>query len=220
MIRLLSAAPFNPPTQPEIDGALQRANALLFSPPPTHSSEKIRLATGIVCFIFAAVCAFTPVALASAVMLGLTGLLCGLVLVADAWVSYQRSEASYAFEKAQQAQADSLAAKEYSEEIGITMVSFKELVYVQDDDAYQPFDEIGLNKTILSISGSQFRDLLNIGGEIPDWFSFPEVIAELKKGYPPRSKQGFTLFFTGLSGSGKSTLAKAIAVKLNELQDR
>ena len=32
--------------------------------------------------------------------------------------------------------------------------------------------------------------------------------------YPPRHRQGFTLFFTGLSGSGKSTLASAVLSRL------
>ncbi len=63
------------------------------------------------------------------------------------------------------------------------------------------------------------RDLIG-GEEIPPWFSFPEVVRELRKAYPPRSKQGFTLFFTGLSGSGKSTLAKIIYAKLLEAGGR
>jgi sulfate adenylyltransferase len=51
---------------------------------------------------------------------------------------------------------------------------------------------------------------------VPEWFSFPEVIDQLRKVYPPRSRQGITLFFTGLSGSGKSTLANIIFAKLIE----
>ena len=44
--------------------------------------------------------------------------------------------------------------------------------------------------------------------EVPDWFTYPEVIERLRTVYPPPREQGLTLFFTGLSGSGKSTLAK------------
>lgn len=110
--------------------------------------------------------------------------------------------------------------KAYAKEIGIEVVPFREVVYVQDDENYQPIDEVAPGKKMLKISGTQLRKLLNEGSDIPDWFSFPEIIAELRKVYPPRSKQGFTLFFTGLSGSGKSTLAKAVSVKLMELQDR
>jgi sulfate adenylyltransferase len=59
------------------------------------------------------------------------------------------------------------------------------------------------------------RDLA-VGEEPPEWFSYPEVVAELRNVYPPRNRQGMTLFFTGLSGSGKSTLAKIIYGKLVE----
>ena len=111
-------------------------------------------------------------------------------------------------------------AKIYAKEIGIEIVPFKEVVYVQDDCNYQPVDEVTPNKKILSISGTGLRQLLNKGDDIPDWFSFPEVVAELKKVYPSRAQQGFTLFFTGFSGAGKSTIAKAVAIKLMEIQDR
>ena len=56
--------------------------------------------------------------------------------------------------------------------------------------------------------------------DIPEWFSPPEVIAELKKSFPPMEERGFTVFFTGLSGSGKSTIANALLVKLMELGGR
>jgi len=58
------------------------------------------------------------------------------------------------------------------------------------------------------------------GNEIPNWFSYPEVITELKKSYPPKYKQGITLFFTGLSGSGKSTLANALRARLMSIDER
>lgn len=108
----------------------------------------------------------------------------------------------------------------YAKELGLEILLFKEVVYVKDDDNYQPVDEIPEGKKILSISGTQLRKLLNEGADIPEWFSFPEVVEELKKVYPPRAKQGFTIFFTGLSGSGKSTIAKGLAIKLMELQSR
>jgi sulfate adenylyltransferase len=55
---------------------------------------------------------------------------------------------------------------------------------------------------------------------VPPWFSFPEVIEELRRSFPPRHRQGITILFTGLSGAGKSTLAKALMVKLMELGGR
>lgn len=110
--------------------------------------------------------------------------------------------------------------KAYAAEIGIQIVPFKEMVYVKDDNNYQPIDEVLSTKEVLAISGTKLRKMLNEGADIPDWFSFPEVVAELKKVYPSRDQQGFTLFFTGFSGAGKSTIAKAVAIKLTELQDR
>jgi len=110
--------------------------------------------------------------------------------------------------------------KAYEREIGITMVPFREMVYVAENDQYYPRDEVPANSTILTISGTQLRQMLMRGDMFPEWFSFPEVIEELRKTVPTMDKRGFTLFFTGLSGSGKSTLANAVAAKLEELQDR
>jgi len=50
--------------------------------------------------------------------------------------------------------------------------------------------------------------------------TFPEVIAELEKAYPPPDRQGFTIFMTGLSGAGKSTIAKILYSKFLERGDR
>jgi sulfate adenylyltransferase len=66
----------------------------------------------------------------------------------------------------------------------------------------------------------EFKGRIMRGGSIPDWFTYPEVVEALNHAYPPRSRQGFTVFFTGLSGAGKSTLAKALAVNLMELGQR
>lgn len=111
-------------------------------------------------------------------------------------------------------------AQSLSKEIGIEIVPFNEMVYVKEDNNYQPSNEVAKNKTVLSISGTQLRKMLQDGLEIPSWFTYPQIVEELRKAYPPRSQQGFTLFMTGLSGAGKSTLANAIAVKLMEKQNR
>lgn len=109
---------------------------------------------------------------------------------------------------------------QYEKEIGITMVPFKEMVYVVEHDAYFPADEVPQNGTVLSISGTQQRALLSAGKEIPEWFTYPEIVEELRLQYPARSKQGFTVFLTGLSGAGKSTIVKLLQAKLMEIQDR
>lgn len=110
--------------------------------------------------------------------------------------------------------------KEYEEEIGLTMVPFKMMVYVENKAQYLPADETADDDKVLNISGTEFRRRLGDGLEIPDWFSYPKVVAELRKSYPPRHKQGFTVFMTGLSGSGKSTIANALLVKMLETGGR
>ncbi|HEY5034093.1 MAG TPA: bifunctional sulfate adenylyltransferase/adenylylsulfate kinase, partial [Candidatus Dormibacteraeota bacterium] len=108
----------------------------------------------------------------------------------------------------------------HEDELGVQMVPFQEMVYVEDRDTYMPDDEVPKGARVLSISGTEQRRRLNEGAELPSWFTPPAVAAELRRSYPPRSKQGFTLFFTGLSGSGKSTIANVVLVKLLEIGGR
>jgi len=110
--------------------------------------------------------------------------------------------------------------KEYEKELDITMVPFKNMVYVEEKAQYFPEDEIEPGARTLDISGTELRRRLHEGADIPEWFSFPDVVAELRRTHPPRHKQGFTVFFTGLSGSGKSTVANALMVKLMEMGGR
>ncbi|MSU90653.1 bifunctional sulfate adenylyltransferase/adenylylsulfate kinase [Rhodobacteraceae bacterium 2CG4] len=110
--------------------------------------------------------------------------------------------------------------RQHEEEIGLEMVDFKHMVYVQERAQYEPADEIEEGLTVLNISGTELRRRLSEGLEIPEWFSFPEVVRELRRTKPPKAQQGFTVFFTGLSGSGKSTVANALMVKLMELGGR
>ena len=110
--------------------------------------------------------------------------------------------------------------KEHEAEIGVTMVDFKHMVYVQERDQYYPANEVPDGCTVLDISGTELRRRLREGLDIPAWFSFPEVVVQLRKTSPARDKQGFTVFFTGLSGSGKSTIANALMVKLMEMGGR
>ena len=110
--------------------------------------------------------------------------------------------------------------KEHEAEMGITMVDFKHMVYVQEKAQYYPANEVPAGATVLDISGTELRRRLREGLDIPEWFSFPEVVTQLRKTAPARDKQGFTVFFTGLSGSGKSTIANALMVKLMEMGGR
>ncbi|GIW50682.1 MAG: sulfate adenylyltransferase [Gemmatimonadales bacterium] len=110
--------------------------------------------------------------------------------------------------------------RKYQEELGVTMVPFRQMVYLEDEDRYLPEDEVPEGARVLTISGTELRARLANGREIPAWFTYPEVAAELRRTHPPRHRQGFTVFFTGLSGSGKSTIANVLLVKLLELGGR
>ena len=110
--------------------------------------------------------------------------------------------------------------REHEQEIDIALVPFQMMVFVQERAQYAPVDEVQPGETQLTISGTELRRRLKLGLEIPDWFSFPEVIDVLRERHPPLSEQGFTLFFTGLSGSGKSTIANAVMTKMMEMGGR
>ena len=105
-------------------------------------------------------------------------------------------------------------------ELTIQILKAPFLRYVEDRGEFCEEHELMSGEAGLYLSGAELKQLLCEGKEIPEWFSYPEVIEELNRILPPRSKQGFTLFFTGLSGSGKSTLANGVMVKLRELGGR
>jgi len=108
----------------------------------------------------------------------------------------------------------------HQEELGVTMVPFQNMVYLEEQDAYFPEDEVPAGARTLNLSGTELRRRLADGRDIPKWFTFPEVARELIRSYPPRRNQGLTVFFTGLSGSGKSTIANVLLIKFLEMGGR
>ena len=106
------------------------------------------------------------------------------------------------------------------EQLGVELVPFPRLVYVEDRDEFMPEGEVPEGSRCLRMSGEELQRRMMQGTKVPSWYAFPEVLVELAKAYPPRSKQGFTVFCTGLSGAGKSTIARALTVKLMEMGGR
>ena len=108
----------------------------------------------------------------------------------------------------------------YEHRIGIKMVPFKMMVYAKNRSDYIELDKVTKDDETLNISGSQLREKLVKGEDIPDWFTYTEIVDELRRVYPKKDKQGFTIFFTGLSGSGKSTIANGLVIRLKEYGKR
>jgi sulfate adenylyltransferase len=71
----------------------------------------------------------------------------------------------------------------YQQELVISLVPFKEMVYIQQTGIYKSVDEVSAADVVMSISGTEIRKRLQEGQEIPAWFSYPEVIEELREAY-------------------------------------
>ena len=108
---------------------------------------------------------------------------------------------------------------QHSPETGIDMVPLEKMGYLEEKAQYVFLKDVD-EQEVKTISSAELRRRLEWGLEIPEWFSYPEVVEELRRSFPPRSKQGFTIFLTGLSGSGKSTIAQVLMVKFMEMRDR
>lgn len=105
-------------------------------------------------------------------------------------------------------------------EIGIEILAFEEMVYLPLEDEYRFKKDVPAGTQTISLSGTDIRSRFYNGRRIPDWATFPEVVAELQKAYPPPRQQGFTIFFTGLSGAGKSTIARVLYARFLEIGER
>jgi len=108
------------------------------------------------------------------------------------------------------------AVEKYKDELGIEVVPFQMMTYLPDSDEYRPKDEVPAGTRTLDISGTELRSRLRTGRDIPEWFSYPEVVKVLRESHPPRHAQGFTVFLTGYQNSGKDAIARALHVTLNQ----
>lgn len=106
---------------------------------------------------------------------------------------------------------------EHATEVGVQPMFFSEMVYLTEEKRYEESSLVAEGDRTASISGTRVReDFLQRGRPLPAWFTRPEVAGILSAAHPPRHRQGFCLWFTGLSGSGKSTTANILTIMLLE----
>jgi len=111
--------------------------------------------------------------------------------------------------------------KKYEKDLEISMIPFRKMEYVPKARQYMTIDEIDeQGSEIVQLQEDELKYKLAHNLDIPEWYSYPDVIKELRKICPPRTRQGITLFFTGLSGAGKSTVAKIVYAKFIESRGR
>lgn len=104
--------------------------------------------------------------------------------------------------------------KKHQDEIGVTMASFDEMVYVESELRYEERSKVNPGARVLALSGTQVRDeYLAKGRALPEWFTRPEVARLLASS----AKRGVCVWLTGLSGSGKTVTAEALRAILAEL---
>lgn len=108
---------------------------------------------------------------------------------------------------------------DYADKTCIEMVPQQDYCYDESTTKYYPLSS-QKGSSCTRISSAELQRKMMAGKDVPDWFAWPDMVEELQYSFPPRSKQGFTIFMTGLSGSGKSTIAKVLLVKFMEMRDR
>lgn len=107
--------------------------------------------------------------------------------------------------------------EKYSDEVGVTVVPFRMLVYLPEEERYEEITKVTPEMKTASISGTQVREkYLHNGEKLPVWFTRPPVAEILSETYPPRHRQGACIWFTGLHNAGKSTTASVLTTLLQE----
>ena len=110
--------------------------------------------------------------------------------------------------------------EELAPALDIEIIPFEEMIYLQDEDEFTPAEKIPDDARTMSVPDREIYQRIRTGRKIPPWASFPEVIRELRRSYPPPKKQGFSIFMTGLSGAGKSTVARVLYARFLEIGER
>lgn len=104
--------------------------------------------------------------------------------------------------------------REHEPELGVRMIPLKELVYLPDEDIYEEPHKVSSGPYIKVWAPKVMEESYFKGRKLPEWFTRPEVADILYEVNPPKTRQGFCIWFTGLPSSGKSTIADILAPML------
>jgi len=101
----------------------------------------------------------------------------------------------------------------HENEIGVRMIPHKEMVYLPGGNRYEDSVRVvhGADEYLRVSATNVIEDSLFRGKRLPEWFTHPEVAQILFEAHPPRNRQGFCVWLTGLPSSGKSTIADVLA---------
>ena len=102
----------------------------------------------------------------------------------------------------------------FAEELGIKPIVSKMIVFNTTKKIYQPIDNVPETDTVLKLSGTEVRKRLKNGENIPEWFSYPEIVSILRKS--SNKSRGTCYYFIGLCASGKTTFANMLKTRLLE----
>lgn len=70
---------------------------------------------------------------------------------------------------------------QHADEIGITLLKSRRIVYAACEKRYVTEDEIHPDMNVLNISGTEQRALLKAGKPLHEWFTFPDIMEELQR---------------------------------------
>ena len=99
---------------------------------------------------------------------------------------------------------------EHIKEIGVALIPYPRMVYVEERAQFMPLDEAPKETYKQTLSADEVRRRLRAGLVIPEWYMFPDVLTEMRHAYQPPHTGGFAIMMTGMAGVGKTTLAHAL----------
>ena len=106
------------------------------------------------------------------------------------------------------------------EGIGVALIPFPRMVYVEERGQFLPLEEAPKDTFKHMLGSDEVKRRLRAGLAMPDWYAFPEVMAEMRIANPPNYLSGYVIVLAGLTGVGKSTVACALSQTLMAYANR